>query len=918
MSRSGQPEPDRERRPVGSGPLVRVLGLEPGDLPRVAPITAAYALTLATIYILKPTRNALFLEQVGVDQLPWVLMLVALAGGLLVAVYGRVAAVARTDRLVQLTLLAMAAMLIGFRALLEIDAAWVFFAFFVWVQLFGLLTTSLVWLWANSAFDPRTARRVFGLIGTGGIAGAIAGGLFTGTFAAELGASNLLFVAAGMVGLVLAALRFAPPATASGPSNEAARPESPTETPSGRLPRLLALNAGVIAFTAVFVDIQFNDIVDRHFEGSDAKAAFFGAFFAWVSGFSLIFQLIATPWLLRRHGVGTAMSILPGALGLGSVVLMTGPVFPLATLPKAADGSFRHSVHKSASELLFLPLPEATKRRTKLFIDTTVDTAATGLGASAILGLTRGAGLSYGQLTIFTLLLIAASLAVIRPVRRAYVDAFRRAIEGRHIDLEKLTVGLDEASVRDLLLPALRSNQPRQVIYALDLLSSARASGVRDAVSPLLDHDHPDVRTRALRILGPDPVTHGPGGRPRLLEDDDLGVRAAALEVWLQTGADAAFDTLQAWLDEDDPRRSGPALAALRALPPDGRRSRLSEPRLDRLEAQAEGHPELGRNLAWALASSREPRFDPRLSRLLVHASAPVVAGAIEGFAESADPAYVPWLLDRLGDRGTRASARRALAAFGAGAVGSLARLVDDREATIAARRAAIRTLADIGDRHATSALVDRLRHGEPALAREVVDALARIRRRNPGQRFPRAAIREALRDRLAEWELIRTSHRGLPEPHTEGTRLFERARREKAVRLRDEVFGLLGLLQDPAATSDAAKRVRSTDPATRGHALEYLENALDPELGRRLLPLLETGDPSRGPSVGEASGPIPTPAEILNAWSRCHDPWLRACALYAAPDIDASVDPALWSSGGELHPLVEEVLSPPARAESA
>ena len=895
--------------------LERLSNLEPGDLPKVGPIAVAYALTLATIYVLKPARNALFLDRVGVDQLPWVLMLVAVVGGLFVAVYGRLAAWVRTDRLVPTTFAALAGSLLAFRPLLELEAHWVYFVFFVWVQVFGLLATSLVWLWANSAFDPRRARRVFGLIGSGGIVGAIVGGVFTGSFADELGTPNLLFVAGGLAMLALFALRFAPRARDdrgdAGELNADAQPRG-GDGVARRLPRLLAVNAAVIAFVAVFVDIQFNQIVDQHYASAEAKAAFFGAFFAWVSGFSLVFQVVVTPWLLRRHGVGPALAVLPGALGLGSLALLLGPVFPVATLPKAADGSFRHSIHKAASELLFLPIPERMKRRTKLFIDTTVDTAATGLGALAIVGLVQGAGVSYAELTFFTVGLIALSLLLVRRLRRAYVDAFRQAIERRHIDLSRLTVGLDEAGVLDLLLPALRSEQPRQVLYALDLVSSARSSEVREAVAPLLEHDEPQVRKRAIEVLGPDPVAFDAQGRPRLLEDDDPEVRAAALRVWLGADAEAAEPVVTAWLDDDDPGRVGPALQALHALPPDERRRHLSEARLDRLEALRAHEPNIAAALAGALAAAAEPRLYPRLERVLEHASQPVSAAAIGGFAESADPAYVPWLLDRLSDRRSRAAARRALAAFGNEVVGPLAARIDDPSVPLTARRAAVRTLSDLGDTTAIATLIARLQHREPALASEVIDALARIRRRHPRARFPRAPVREAIDARIAEWRLILASLGRLPPPEVDATRLFHRAMREKADRLRDEIMALLSLRHDATSMADAAQRIATGDPATRARAVEFVENTLDSELSRRLVPLLEASEPELALSRTDPTlGTLPEdPASLLEAWAQSRDPWLAACALYAARHIAPSLDPASWSLDGAPHPLVEEILS--------
>ena len=50
------------------------------DWRRVLPMTVAYGIVMASLYVLKPARNALFLNRFGIDQLPFVLMLVALVG----------------------------------------------------------------------------------------------------------------------------------------------------------------------------------------------------------------------------------------------------------------------------------------------------------------------------------------------------------------------------------------------------------------------------------------------------------------------------------------------------------------------------------------------------------------------------------------------------------------------------------------------------------------------------------------------------------------------------------------------------------------------------------------------------------------------------------------------------------------------
>ena len=143
------------------------------ELSRILPLILAYGLIMASLYVLKPARNALFLDRLGAFQLPYVLLLVALVGGGVAAVFTRLTQRVRLDRLILGTFLFLMINLLGFRLLLPQGWGWSFYLFYVWVNLYGLLATSLLWLLANVIFNPREARRLFGLIGSAGIAGRV-------------------------------------------------------------------------------------------------------------------------------------------------------------------------------------------------------------------------------------------------------------------------------------------------------------------------------------------------------------------------------------------------------------------------------------------------------------------------------------------------------------------------------------------------------------------------------------------------------------------------------------------------------------------------------------------------------------------------------------------------------------------------
>ncbi|NJK89576.1 MAG: hypothetical protein HC923_09355 [Myxococcales bacterium] len=864
----------------------RLVGLEASELRRALPIVLAHAGILAAIYVLKPARNALFLDQVGVAKLPFVLVLVAVVGGLTALAYSRQSTRWRTDRLVQASLLLMASSLVGCRLLLGLDSEWVYFAFFVWVQLFGLLSTSLVWLWANAAFDAREARRVFGLIATGGIFGAILGGLFTGAFAGLLGARNLVVVAAALVAGVVFCLGFAPPPIAS--ARKRALRGSRGRTRARAAVDFVGRERGVDRLRRGVRGHPLQRLRRPVLRGCRRQGGLLRLVLRvgqrLLAAVSDLGHALAPPADRRRRGSDGAADDprlrLRPLLGVGGL--------PFAATPKAADGSFRHSIHKSATELLFLPIPERTKRRNKLFIDTTVDTTATGLGALVVLFFTEGLRWSYTILAWLTLAFALGGIFLARRLRAAYVDAFRRAIESRRIDLTKLTVGLDEASVRDLLRPVLRSDQPRQVLYALDLMAGASSRGFDDDVRSLLGHPAASIRRRALELLGTDPKSLTEPWRSTLLADEDPDVRALMMTAWARLDPDAVIERSLEDLESEDERAVVGALAGLLALPKSTREDLLDDERLDRLEARSRASDAIGASLAYHLASDASPRSLARISRILGSCSGEVAIAAIRGAAESRAPELLDWLVSCLSKRGLRTGARRALARYGAPVVGLLDAIIDDGTKPIAARKAAIRALADSESSEAQRSLLARLDHGAGGFDPEILEGLNRMRRRH-GMAFPAVEVTNAMSHRARELRVIRATRKSLPPPSCDTTLLFDRALEEKSYRSQDEIFVLLGLIHDPKAIEDAQVHFRRGDRVTRAAALEYVVNVVDVVTAQWLLPALEAA-PARGLDVDDVSGSLPSgPRELMDIWVRARDPWLRACALAAAPRIPAS-----------------------------
>jgi AAA family ATP:ADP antiporter len=651
--------------------------LRRSELGRVVPIALANALILSSLYLLKPARNALFLSHLGAGQLPWVLLLAALVGGITALPLGR--AIERTSvrRLVATSLPFFALNLIAFRFVLDDASHVVVFAFYIWVNLYGHFVTSLLWLLAGTVFDVREARRVFGVIGAAGIFGAVVGGALA-QLALRVGTNNLLWIVVAELALCTWALYRGVGPKSSGPREVASgRRETVLDDFKQRpLFRALVFMGVFAAIVPTLADIQFNYVIDRVFSGSDEKTAFFGAFFALLNVGAFVLQMFFTPRILSRFGLLVALLTLPIALSLGSALLLVMPALWTATLLKASDAGLRHSLNKSALELLFVPLPNRVRKRTKLFLDATVDNFGAGIGAILALLVTGSLGLGYLTLSWISLgaALLWGGYALL--ARRAYVQTFRDALSRREIDPGELRVRLGDVHTIAHVKSALESGSERQIVYALQLLSDIRRDGLAKVIAPLTEHASAEVRAGALHVWT------NQGAEPALIEraealldDPDATVSKEAVRTLVIGAGKRAEATIDAFLNDPETRRRAGALGCL-ADEFDGLAPRLlTQERIAKLVGDDRGGSVAVRlELARALRALPFDETSGWLRQLSADPSPRVAALALESLGESGDPEAIEYLVSELADRRLRRAASLALARFGERAVSPLVR----------------------------------------------------------------------------------------------------------------------------------------------------------------------------------------------------------------------------------------------------
>ena len=187
--------------------LKQLVDVRQGERGRTLAMFGYIFFIIATLTIVKSVRQALFLQKFGAASLPYVYLLIAVVAGTIATIYQRLARNAPIHRLMIGALLVVISNLIIFRFLLDLKWAPLTYILYVWVAIYGILTTVQFWTFANYLYDPRQAKRLFALLGVGATAGGIIGGYITQFGAPILGTENLMLVGAAFMGFnVLLAL----------------------------------------------------------------------------------------------------------------------------------------------------------------------------------------------------------------------------------------------------------------------------------------------------------------------------------------------------------------------------------------------------------------------------------------------------------------------------------------------------------------------------------------------------------------------------------------------------------------------------------------------------------------------------------------------------------------------------------------
>jgi ATP:ADP antiporter, AAA family len=814
--------------------------------------------------LLETARDALFLARLPASQLPWVYLAMAAVAVVLSELPwpARQRSVAGS---LSALLVGCAAVTFGFWAFGTWRSSWMVRTLYVWTGLLGTLTALQFWLVMSELYTITQAKRVYRFIATGSLLGAVAGAMTARVMSMQAPAERLVLASAVVLALTsvvpMLLLRRGEGGALMAPA------------PAGVLDavRVLRANpyvsrlAGLVLVSTVVLtlaDYVFKSAVAKHVAPGDL-GGFFATVYVVLNVTALLVQLIFMGWVLRILGLDRALWMLPILILVGAGGVAVGGGLVAALILKGADGSLRHSLHRTSTELLFVPIPDGIRQRAKPLIDVVGQRGGQALASVLILSELKIHGDAALAGVAAALCIVWIAWAV--ELKPHYLELFRVALRQgtmrRHADAPDLDLGSletlfsalnsrEDAEVvgalellaeedRVRLIPALILYHPSAavVLRSLELFAAAERADFVPIADRLLAHPDPEVRAAALRARSA--VEPDEASLRRATDDPSLLVRATGLVGliaggWITEDVRATFDTL------------------LRDSPVEGPRA-----------------------LARAIGHRPAPLFEDVLLELAKTRDPEVLMPTAQAMGMLRSKAFLDALLDMLVPHESRDAARTALLAYGEDALTFLEEALSDPELPHEIRRHLPRTISRFPADEAAPVLLRHLVQERDGMVRfKILRGLGRMATEHPDVPLDRDVLVEGIDRtleatfRLIHWRL--TLMRGaveVPRRHTPGHELLLDMLRDKERHAVERAFRILGLLYRGENFETIYRGLLSTDPKVRASSRELLENAVGAPLRTAVMAIVDdSGEEARLAGSGTYYNPVPLGYEELMA----------------------------------------------------
>lgn len=782
-----------------------------------------FFLITSSVYIIKPVKISLFLDQLSSERLPYAYLLTALLIGFMVSLNSRLLQVMRRELYISFSLVFFIACLLIFWVLFRFEWQWLSLIYWFWAEIFTITSVTQFWILINDIYTPRQAKRLVGFLVSGGLLGGVAGALLAFFLAKVIKTENLLLICPFMLGICLVIVNLVPRLLKREKRGE---DRTSTEQKKQRIGygssfrlfkknRHLILLSGIMVVAIVvttLIDFQFNSAVEGHFRESsnagdfkDALTSFLGAFFIILLIVSYLLHILLTSRILKNFGIRIALLIAPFFLLIGSVAVFIPAIsmFYWAVFIKGADKSLSHSLSQSVRELLYIPVSPEIKYKAKVFIDMFVNKFAKGLGALLLLLFFTVLDFKIEQMSLIVIIFIITWIILNILITKEYVNIVKKNLEIKWQDADKFVTEKIDVDMTKLVFETLQSKKRSSVLYAMNLFDLIK----REKLSPELK---------------------------KIISYKSDEIRASSMDSLLDLDGEVLIPEMDDSLEEETLDAQVKEIMALDVY------QELMKEHLSEIVSEQGKEAEVSRMEAAKVMGMMEPTPSNirNLSRLIRDDSPEVASYAIESAGRLKRRELVPYIIPHLSKPSTQRVASKALVEYGPIILGTLKDYLGDPDEGIQLRKAIPDILAKIGTQRAGDLLSLELKKKSKDVGSEIIEAMYKMKSKNPKIQFQEKTLLPEVILKIKESYLILMEIDNMMADKKKA-RLASDLENNLARSLK-HIFELLSLVYPQEDMIKAYQNICSGTKKAIDYSIELLDNILKKEIKEALFPLID------------------------------------------------------------------------------
>jgi AAA family ATP:ADP antiporter len=396
-----------------TGALQRLARVEPSETRAVFTALVLFFCVLCGYFMLRPVRETMG-TILGEEEVSDLFVVTWGASILVIPLYGWLCSVLPRSVLLPLIYGIVSASLLGVWALLEANpgshAAARFF--YVWISVLNLFIVSVFWTFMVDMFSSGQAKRLFGIIASGGTLGGLIGPILTDVLVEPLGRNNLLLISAALFAAAIAfqlallnlwSVRREQRASDRGHAHERPIGGNPFAgiTLVLKSPYLLGFSLFIILLASATTFLYFDQmrLMKETFPDENDRTSMFARIDYTVQALTLVTQLFFTSRIASRLGVVVLLTSVPIAMIGGFIALAALGSFWVLAAVMVIRRAGEYALTRPGREILFTSVDTETKYKAKNLIDVVVYRGGDALSAQVRAGL-AASGMAFSSIAL--------------------------------------------------------------------------------------------------------------------------------------------------------------------------------------------------------------------------------------------------------------------------------------------------------------------------------------------------------------------------------------------------------------------------------------------------------------------------------------------------------------------------------------